>query len=82
MIELRDHPWFVGCQFHPEFKSRPIDCHPLFKGFIRAALQHRRARRDAPLLERAQGREAVVGATATRSRVGADRRSAAARRSR
>ena len=40
-IELADHPWFIGCQFHPEFKSRPLDCHPLFKGFIRAALQHK-----------------------------------------
>ena len=32
IIELKDHPWFVGCQFHPEFKSRPTDCHPLFRG--------------------------------------------------
>ncbi len=39
IVELRDHPWFVGVQFHPEFKSRPFDCHPLFRGFIRAALQ-------------------------------------------
>jgi CTP synthase len=38
MVELRDHPWFLGSQFHPEFKSRPLDCHPIFKGFIRAAL--------------------------------------------
>ena len=37
MVELADHPWFLGCQFHPEFKSRPLDCHPLFRGFIRAA---------------------------------------------
>jgi CTP synthase len=41
IVELKDHPWFVGVQFHPEFKSRPFDCHPLFKGFIRAALQRR-----------------------------------------
>jgi len=41
IIELRDHPWFVGVQFHPEFKSRPFDAHPLFRGFIRAALQRR-----------------------------------------
>ncbi len=41
IVELRDHPWFVGVQFHPEFKSRPFDCHPLFKGFVRAALQRR-----------------------------------------
>ncbi|MCE3238609.1 MAG: synthetase [Gammaproteobacteria bacterium] len=37
MIELPDHPWFVGCQFHPEFTSNPRDGHPLFNGFIRAA---------------------------------------------
>jgi CTP synthase len=41
VVEIADHPWFVGCQFHPEFKSRPLDCHPLFRGFIRAALQHK-----------------------------------------
>jgi CTP synthase len=50
MVELKDHPWFLATQFHPEFKSRPTDCHPLFKGFIRAALQHKAARREAPLL--------------------------------
>jgi CTP synthase len=41
MIELPDHPYFVGCQFHPEFKSKPFAPHPLFSGFIRAALEHR-----------------------------------------
>jgi CTP synthase len=41
MIELQDHPYFVGCQFHPEFKSKPFAPHPLFSGFIRAALEHR-----------------------------------------
>jgi CTP synthase len=50
IIELADHPWFVGCQFHPEFKSRPFDCHPLFKGFIRAALQHKAEAGRTPLL--------------------------------
>jgi len=38
IIELSDHPWFVGCQFHPEFKSRPNRPHPLFSGFIQSAL--------------------------------------------
>ena len=38
MIELPDHPWFVACQFHPEFTSTPRDGHPLFQGFVRAAL--------------------------------------------
>lgn len=37
MIELKNHPWFLGCQFHPEFKSRPNSPHPIFKSFIKAA---------------------------------------------
>ncbi len=41
VIELKDHRWFVGCQFHPEFKSRPMNAHPLFREFIRAALAYR-----------------------------------------
>jgi len=45
MIELPDHPHFVGCQFHPEFKSKPFAPHPLFSGFIRAALAQRDAGR-------------------------------------
>jgi len=40
IVELKDHPWFLGCQFHPEFKSRPMKPHPLFREFIRAALAH------------------------------------------
>jgi CTP synthase len=54
IVELHDHPWFVGVQFHPEFKSRPFDCHPLFKGFVRAALQ-RRADLGEGMLLRAGG---------------------------
>jgi CTP synthase len=50
IIELRNHPWFVGVQFHPELKSRPFDCHPLFKGFIRAALQRRAGYGEGMLL--------------------------------
>jgi len=38
IIELPDHPWYLGCQFHPEFKSRPMDPHPLFRDFIKASL--------------------------------------------
>ncbi|UCF88469.1 MAG: CTP synthase [bacterium] len=41
MVEHGDHPWFVGCQFHPEFKSRPWEPHPLFAGFIAASLANR-----------------------------------------
>lgn len=40
MIELKDHPWFLGCQFHPEFKSSPMEPHPLFREFIRASLAY------------------------------------------
>ena len=40
MIEIPDHPWFVACQFHPEFTSSPRGGHPLFTGFIKAALVH------------------------------------------
>ncbi|HEY7912745.1 MAG TPA: CTP synthase [Blastocatellia bacterium] len=41
IVELADHPWFLGCQFHPEFKSKPLDPHPLFVSFVRAAYEHR-----------------------------------------
>jgi CTP synthase len=41
MIELANHPWFLGCQFHPELKSKPLTPHPLFASFIRAAYNHR-----------------------------------------
>ena len=41
IVELRDHPWFLGCQFHPEFKSRPVEPHPLFKAFIGASYANR-----------------------------------------
>ncbi|MGK0299063.1 MAG: CTP synthase, partial [Gammaproteobacteria bacterium] len=40
IIELSNHPWFVACQFHPEFTSTPRDGHPLFTGFVRAALNY------------------------------------------
>lgn len=40
IIELSDHPWFLGCQFHPEFKSRPNNAHPLFVSFVEAAFKH------------------------------------------
>jgi CTP synthase len=43
VVELKDHPWFLGCQYHPEFKSRPMEPHPLFTAFIKAAVEHRRA---------------------------------------
>ena len=42
MVEIPDHPWFVACQFHPEFTSTPRDGHPLFSGFVRAAREYQR----------------------------------------
>ncbi|MHB0878434.1 MAG: CTP synthase, partial [Anaerolineae bacterium] len=42
IAEIADHPWMVGCQFHPEFKSRPLRPHPLFRAFVNAAIQRRR----------------------------------------
>ena len=38
IVEVADHPWFIGCQFHPELKSKPDKCHPLFRAFVKAAL--------------------------------------------
>ncbi len=41
MIEIQNHPWFVGCQFHPEFKSTPLNPHPLFRDFIKVAMEYK-----------------------------------------
>jgi len=41
IVELKDHPWFLGCQFHPEFKSKPMAPHPLFREFVRASLAYK-----------------------------------------
>jgi CTP synthase len=43
IIEIEDHPWFLGCQFHPEFKSRPTEPHPLFRDFVAAAVREKRS---------------------------------------
>jgi CTP synthase len=47
IVEIADHPWFIGCQFHPEFKSKPLAPHPLFASFINAAYEHRMSRTAA-----------------------------------
>jgi len=47
MIELPDHPWFIACQFHPEFTSTPRDCHPLFKHFVLAARDYHHKKEQA-----------------------------------
>jgi CTP synthase len=44
ICELPEHPWYLGCQFHPEFKSKPLEPHPLFTSFLAAALKHREAK--------------------------------------
>jgi CTP synthase len=44
IVEVPDHPWFVGCQFHPEFKSKPLAPHPLFAAFVRASVENRQRR--------------------------------------
>ncbi|HYU31045.1 MAG TPA: CTP synthase [Thermoanaerobaculia bacterium] len=44
MVELPDHPWYLGCQFHPEYKSKPTEPHPLFVSYIAAAIQHQKQR--------------------------------------
>jgi CTP synthase len=64
LIELRDHPYFVGCQYHPEFQSKPNKPHPLFKGFIQACLGQQtsratHARADQELPRRVPERELV-----------------------
>ncbi len=50
MVELSDHPYFVACQFHPEFKSKPLQPHPLFARFVRAAIERHEARGKTPEL--------------------------------
>ncbi len=68
LVEYADHPWFVGCQFHPEFKSRPMDPHPLFASYIEACVAYSRRSR-----EKNEVRRLVVGG---RTRTEGDQRSA------
>jgi CTP synthase len=51
ICELPGHPWYLGCQFHPEFKSRPLEPHPLFKAFVGASLEYKRRKEDAAARE-------------------------------
>jgi len=53
IVELVDHPWFVACQFHPEFKSRPLAPHPLFRGFVAAARLHAEQCEETTAVEKA-----------------------------
>jgi len=54
MVELPDHPWFIGCQFHPEFTSTPRAGHPLFTAFVRAALAHQESGKNSPVTPSSQ----------------------------
>ena len=45
IVEISEHPWFVAVQFHPEFKSQPTKAHPLFAGFVEAAMERKKKRR-------------------------------------
>jgi CTP synthase len=49
ICEFPDHPWYLGCQFHPEFKSKPLEPHPLFTAFLGAALKHREKKTEATI---------------------------------
>ncbi len=71
IIEAPEHPWFLGCQFHPEFKSKPLEPHPLFAAFVGAALEHKKQK----------SRTSVAGSIAEPSRagVGEPQRAAAVR---
>ncbi len=61
MVELKDHPYFVGCQFHPEFKSRPMTPHPLFVRFVAAGLERAVARaKSSPREEQEQARSSIA----------------------
>jgi len=60
ICELSDHPWYLGCQFHPEFKSKPMEPHPLFAAFVGAAYQHRRKRLNNPQRVRVPGQLAHI----------------------
>ena len=59
MVELREHPFFVGCQFHPEFKSRPLAPHPLFARFVRAALERQAVRGRTEVRKQAESQPAI-----------------------
>jgi CTP synthase len=59
IIEAPEHPWFLGCQFHPEFKSKPLEPHPLFAAFIGAALEHKK-KRSRPITEASRAQAVAV----------------------
>jgi CTP synthase len=75
IVELPNHPWFVGCQFHPELKSRPTRPHPLFASFIEAAIERKRARKQGTTTPAAteSARRAAADTDPQAARVHADK---------
>jgi CTP synthase len=64
IVEAPDHPWFLGCQFHPEFKSKPLEPHPLFSAFIGAAIEHKK-NKSRPAVESHRAQAVAVAPHAT-----------------
>jgi CTP synthase len=70
IIEAPGHPWFLGCQFHPEFKSKPLAPHPLFAAFVGAAVRHRKGEDRAAVRGQPQTSDRAAGATRTKEAAG------------
>ncbi len=64
IVEIPTHPFFLGCQFHPEFKSKPLEPHPLFRDFVGASYKNRNARASSHIIEASTPHEAVPAAKA------------------
>jgi CTP synthase len=58
IVEYEDHPWFLACQFHPEYKSRPLNPHPIFREFVAASYRNRKSKTDATPKETADAHKA------------------------
>jgi CTP synthase len=75
IVEAPEHPWFLGCQFHPEFKSKPLEPHPLFRAFIGAALEHQK-KKQRPASAQAEAHRSAVAEPQLASGVDQERGSA------
>jgi CTP synthase len=67
ILELEGHPFFLGCQYHPEFQSKPFSPHPLFAGFVRAAIEHRAQKGRAPEDARASSTDLLLSGGAPKA---------------
>jgi CTP synthase len=70
IVEAPNHPWFLGCQFHPEFKSKPLAPHPLFAAFVGAAVRHRKGEDRGAMRGIGQSPDRATGATRTKEAAG------------